>query len=54
MFAHLLEEAESYGLTFAVLQASPDGFGLYARAGFESVGTVHTFENRTLLEEVKA
>jgi hypothetical protein len=50
MFAHLIETAKSFGSRYAVLQASPDGIGIYRRAGFMSVGTVHTFENRKMLE----
>jgi GNAT superfamily N-acetyltransferase len=49
MFAHLLGEARSLDRPMAVLQASPDGIGIYRRAGFAPVGTVHTFENRGLL-----
>jgi len=49
MFAHLLDEAKRYGHRYAVLQASADGIGIYIKAGFRAVGTVHTFENRVLL-----
>jgi GNAT superfamily N-acetyltransferase len=49
MFAHLLHEATGLGHRYAVLQASPAGINIYARAGFVAVGDVHVFENRTLL-----
>lgn len=51
MFARLMGDAKGYGRRHAVLQASPDGLGIYVKAGFSSVGTVHTFENRALLED---
>jgi GNAT superfamily N-acetyltransferase len=46
MFQYLLHEARSCNCRFCVLQASPDGLGIYSRAGFEAVGEVQTFENR--------
>jgi GNAT superfamily N-acetyltransferase len=46
MFQHLLREARSCNHRFCVLQASPDGLGIYSRAGFKAVGQVHTLENR--------
>lgn len=49
LFAHLLREATGLGHRYAVLQASPAGVGIYARAGFVAVGDVHVFENRGLL-----
>ncbi len=49
MFQHLLADAHSCNRRFCVLQASPDGLGIYAKAGFRPVDTVHTFENRRLL-----
>lgn len=49
MFAHLLWASTAYEQRYVVLQASPDGLSIYLKAGFTSVGQVHTFENRTLL-----
>lgn len=46
MFQHLLQDASAWNRRFCVLQASPDGLGIYARAGFSAIGEVHTFENR--------
>lgn len=46
MFAHLIEEARQFRHRYAVLQASPDGIGIYRKAGFQPVGMVHTFEER--------
>ena len=43
MLAHLLNEAKSTTHEHVVLQASADGLGIYARAGFTPTGTVHTF-----------
>ncbi|MDX1942146.1 MAG: GNAT family N-acetyltransferase [Saprospiraceae bacterium] len=50
MFHFLLEFAKQRGATSAVLQASPDGLGIYKRAGFQEVGLVKVFENRHLLK----
>jgi GNAT superfamily N-acetyltransferase len=47
MFAHLLREAQAWPDRPAVLQASPDGIGIYRRAGFTPVGEVHVFERRS-------
>ncbi|MEI2774763.1 MAG: GNAT family N-acetyltransferase [Tetrasphaera sp.] len=44
VFAHLLTLARESGSVTGVLQASPDGQGIYARAGFVTVGEVHTYE----------
>ncbi len=49
MFQHLLADARSCNRRFCVLQASPDGLGIYTKAGFRPVDTVHVFENRGLL-----
>jgi GNAT superfamily N-acetyltransferase len=49
MFGYLLDEARRYQQRYAVLQASPNGLGIYAATGFTAVGQVHTFENRLLL-----
>ncbi len=49
MFAHLLHEARAYSRRYAVLQASPDGIGIYRKAGFMAVGEVRVLENRALL-----
>lgn len=46
MFQTLLHDARASNRRFCVLQASPDGLGIYSRAGFQAIGTVHTFENR--------
>jgi GNAT superfamily N-acetyltransferase len=51
MFGHLLNEAASLERTYAVLQASAAGIGIYTRAGFVAVGNVHVFENRSLLAQ---
>ncbi len=49
MFQALLREAKGRGAGIAVLQASPDGLGIYRRAGFVEAGEVGVFENRHLL-----
>jgi ribosomal protein S18 acetylase RimI-like enzyme len=49
MFQHLLEDAYSCNRRPCILQASPDGLGIYLRAGFRPVGNVYVFENRALL-----
>jgi GNAT superfamily N-acetyltransferase len=46
MFQHLLHDAATWNRRYCVLQASPDGLGIYTRAGFSPIGEVHTFENR--------
>lgn len=46
MFQHLLREAAATSHRLCVLQASPDGLGIYQRAGFKAIGEVHTFEPR--------
>jgi GNAT superfamily N-acetyltransferase len=46
MFQHLLNESSTCNRRLCVLQASPDGLGIYSRAGFKAVGEVHTLENR--------
>jgi ribosomal protein S18 acetylase RimI-like enzyme len=52
MFAYLIDEAKQFQHRYAVLQASPDGIGIYRKAGFTPVGMVQTFENRALLNRV--
>jgi GNAT superfamily N-acetyltransferase len=49
MFQHVLKEARNCNRRSCILQAAPDGLGIYLRAGFRPVGTVHVFENRALL-----
>ncbi|GCE29937.1 N-acetyltransferase [Dictyobacter alpinus] len=44
MFQHLLNEARKEKHRFSVLQASPDGLGIYLRSGFTITGEVFTFE----------
>ncbi|SRR5579884_1994162 len=44
MFQHILEDARNCNRRSCVLQASPDGLGIYLRAGFRDVGNVHVFE----------
>ena len=44
MFQQLLKDARASRRRFAVLQASPDGLGIYLRAGFRITGNVLTFE----------
>ncbi len=51
MFRFLLGEARQSGYRTAVLQASPDGFGIYERDGFRRVADVLVYENRELFEE---
>lgn len=46
MFQYLLHQACTWNRRFCVLQASPDGLGIYRKAGFRAVGEVQTFENR--------
>jgi ribosomal protein S18 acetylase RimI-like enzyme len=46
VFQTLLRDARATNRRHCVLQASPDGLGIYSRAGFQSLGEVHTFENR--------
>jgi GNAT superfamily N-acetyltransferase len=46
MFQYLLQEACTWNRRFCVLQASPDGLGIYMKAGFRAIGAVQTFENR--------
>ncbi|MBK7869962.1 MAG: GNAT family N-acetyltransferase [Saprospiraceae bacterium] len=48
MFQFLLQFAKEKGATNAVLQASPDGLGIYKRAGFQEAGIVKVFENQHL------
>lgn len=50
MFQHLLQATKNQGATTAVLQASPDGLGIYQKAGFQELGWVKVFENRHLLQ----
>jgi ribosomal protein S18 acetylase RimI-like enzyme len=52
MFQHLLEDARSSNHRFCVLQASPDGLGIYVKAGFRSAGAVHVFEHGVVRDEV--
>lgn len=50
MFQYLLQVAKNQGATTAVLQASPDGLGIYKKVGFQEVGSVKIFENLHLLQ----
>ncbi|MFS0840359.1 GNAT family N-acetyltransferase [Paenibacillus sp. 1P03SA] len=50
MFHFLLEEARKGKSRLCVLQASPDGIGIYKRAGFDPVCEVTVYENRHLIE----
>jgi ribosomal protein S18 acetylase RimI-like enzyme len=44
MMRRALEEARAAGLRAAVLQASPDGVGVYRRHGFEEFGTITEYK----------
>jgi ribosomal protein S18 acetylase RimI-like enzyme len=44
MMSRGLEEARSAGLRTAVLQASPDGVGVYRRGGFAEFGTITEYK----------
>jgi GNAT superfamily N-acetyltransferase len=46
MFQHLLKQACTENHRFCVLQASPDGLGIYVKAGFRGTGDVLTFEHK--------
>ena len=48
MFQRLLTQASTQKRRFCVLQASPDGLGIYVRAGFKITGDVLTFERAEL------
>lgn len=50
MFRFLIGEARKGKPRLCVLQASPDGIGIYKRAGFEPVCEVTVYENRHLVE----
>jgi len=50
MFQYLLQMAKNQGAMKAVLQASPDGLGIYKKAGFNQARAVKVFENRHLLK----
>ncbi|SEG63958.1 GNAT family N-acetyltransferase [Paenibacillus sp. UNC499MF] len=50
MFRFLIGEARKGKPRLCVLQASPDGIGIYKRAGFEPVCEVTVYENRHLIE----
>ncbi len=49
MFAHILRKARMFPHRTAVLQASPDGMGIYRKAGFIPIGEVLVFDIRPLL-----
>lgn len=49
MFQRLLKDALTTNRRFAVLQASPDGLGIYLKAGFKVTGDVLTFERRDIV-----
>jgi len=42
--AHALEDARAAGLRTAVLQAAPDGVGVYRRLGFAEFGTIREYK----------
>src|SRR6185295_8969003 len=44
MMAHALEDARAAGLRTAVLQAAPDGVGVYRRLGFAEFGTIREYK----------
>ncbi len=44
MFQYLLQEAVQYNKKWCFLQASPEGFAIYEKAGFESIGEMNVFE----------
>jgi ribosomal protein S18 acetylase RimI-like enzyme len=44
MMRRALEEARAAGLRHAVLQASPDGIGVYRRQGFSQFGTITEYK----------
>ena len=44
MMAHALEDAHAAGLRTAVLQAAPDGVGVYRRLGFAEFGTIREYK----------
>ncbi|GAE07861.1 GNAT family N-acetyltransferase [Paenibacillus sp. JCM 10914] len=46
MFNFLIREAQQQHRGLCVLQASPDGINIYAKAGFQPVGEVTVYENR--------
>lgn len=48
VFRFLLQQARQSGYRRGVLQASPDGLGIYRREGFQPVGNVRVFEERDL------
>lgn len=50
MFRFLIGEAKKGKPRLCVLQASPDGIGIYKRAGFEPACEVTVYENRHLVE----
>ncbi|MCG7409628.1 GNAT family N-acetyltransferase [Paenibacillus sp. ACRRX] len=49
MFHYLLEEAKRMSDGICVLQASPEGLGIYKRAGCKEVSEVIVYGNRHLI-----
>lgn len=47
MTNHVLREARAMGIPTAILQAAPDGVGIYRRAGFEEFGRIVEYKPPT-------
>lgn len=51
LFHHALKEACAQGYEIAVLQASPDGLGIYQKYGFQKLGDFNVWSNVHALDE---